>query len=135
MEITNLSYAEVKGEKPFNWLEYLSRPIEQYEGEDVEGAERRSASWVTCAVGNLCAAIPRREFTQEPMDWALCTLGLKFHNILSEWRDYYMEVNPTAYPHQERLRGEALDCLRQIEQRSIEVLTELKEGTYPQEEP
>lgn len=69
------TYAEVRGEEPFNWFEWLQRAINgNVDVVEWRNAERRASSWTTCACGNLCSILPRNE-RGEPMDPILAVLG------------------------------------------------------------
>ena len=66
------TFAEAKGEKPFNWYDELSQDVitSSKWGELKEKAK----NWTTCACGNQCAIIPR-DGSGEPDDAILATLG------------------------------------------------------------
>lgn len=68
------TYAETKGEAPFDWNKALSNPPEIGSDEHIKMIGL-AGSWVTCAVGNQCAIIPREV---APIDVELTNLGSKF---------------------------------------------------------
>lgn len=111
---TEITYAESKGNEPFDWNLFLDDRIhERYlNSTSNEDAEIKAEQWVTCAVGNQCAAIPRRENgSNAPADEELFRLGVEFSgNIeLRDWRT-------------------AQIILRRIETRSAEILAEMQHG-------
>lgn len=89
------TYAESRNVPTFDWNDFLRRAkanqITQTESED---ASVVAGSWVSCACGNQCDAIPRykesdlveagEEFTQigEPKDAELSRLGMIFHRLI-----------------------------------------------------
>jgi len=79
-----------------------------------------SGDWVTCACGNLCDAIPRRDdnagwgrsgLKGEPVDFRLAHMGLQF--------SYQVRTEQYAL---------AISTLREIEERAVEILEQM-EGT------
>jgi len=68
--------------------------------------KKTSSSWTTCACGNLCDAIPRAE--GKPLDDILANEGQQFYTC----------VGNEDYP-------EALKALYRVEERAIQVLTEM----------
>ncbi len=69
------SYAESKGQVPFDWNASLTCAIAH--PPDAEGwreLERKSERWVTCSVGEQCAILPR-ESNGAPYDLLLAALG------------------------------------------------------------
>ena len=100
------TYAESKAENPFDWNEFLNKKhISKREWKE---AEVLSSNWVTCACGNQCDIIPR-EFGGNPKDLQLACFGLDF-NFQIKQRDI----------------EEAKDTLRLIEERSAQVIAEIK---------
>ena len=99
------TYAESVGEKPFNWFEVLDNS----QGKTIDWRELYNLSkrWVTCACGNLCDVIPRIEGGM-PFDPRLQRLGMRFNDAI-----YNAD------------RKEALIVLREIENRSIELIKEI----------
>ena len=82
-----------------------------------------AASWVTCAVGNQCARIPRLE-TGCPVDNTLDMLGTEFYDVIMHWYWETDEADRDAHDH----RSRALDLLVRIEQRSAYLIQ--KEGSH-----
>lgn len=72
------TYAETKGCAPFDWNKALEDAIAMPPSYD-QWMEMVSLAkeWVTCACGNLCAALPR-EFNGAPEDYTLDHLGRQF---------------------------------------------------------
>lgn len=73
---------------------------------------RAAAHWPTCAVGNLCEAIPRNP-VGGPIDDRLVDLG----------RDFMREVENSAYG--EDLPDAAIRTFEKIEKRASEILAEM----------
>jgi hypothetical protein len=84
------TYAESKGKKPFDWNSFLDKAIAGKVGaKALASAVVRSKSWVTCACGNMCDLIPRKEvgFTQGcPLDDTLASLGVDFFDHVKDGR-------------------------------------------------
>lgn len=99
------TFAETRGKSPFNWYEFLNQTT--ITDEEWEDAHKLSKSWVTCACGNLCDAIPR-DVAGCPKDSDLFSLGCEF--------------NDAIYVRDKDL---ALHRLDQIEKRSAEILKQL----------
>lgn len=102
-----ITFAESQGKDPFDWNQFLDRVLkveisekEHYNACDLAG------NWVTCAVGNQCEIIPRKEF--EPLDPELLSLGRIFYQLICH-TDYY----------------HARIYLRKIEKRSAELIREI----------
>lgn len=101
------TYAETQDELPFDWNVALADPPAQgspYHKYLVTLA----ASWVTCACGNQCDLIPRH-IDGVPKDIFLGALGSRFSRYvyLADW-------------------DKAREMLREIEQRSHELLEQLR---------
>lgn len=93
------TYNEVKNEKPVNWYEELNK-----ENIDWEKLLNLSHSWVTCACGNQCDIIPRRE-DGAPKDIALKHLGYNFFYAVAD-----------------KNKEKCLEILNRIEKRSSELI-------------
>jgi hypothetical protein len=81
------TYAESKGNKPYDWNDFLDRAIRgEVKGWESVKSSDLSERWVTCACGNLCDRIPRRE-DGAPEDFLLRKLGCEFANDItwSRW--------------------------------------------------
>jgi len=121
IRIGGKTYAETKGEQPFDWNRALANPPEPY-STDHAALMNRSRSWVTCACGNQCAILPRYSFQERrltrapehfyeegtPRDAELMELGGQFHGaiISAAWT-------------------EAQRTLAAIERRSAQLIAEL----------
>ena len=68
------TYAEAKARPPFDWNAFLAT---EQSGTEWGIAANLASSWVTCACGNQCAALPRDSGGQ-PKDMVLRRLGMKF---------------------------------------------------------
>lgn len=106
--IQKLRYCQVEGIPPFDWYAVLK------DAEDVgldnwgwDDLRLKSDSWTTCAVGNMCAIIPRLDGGQ-PKDETLSDLGISFHEAIKE-----------------REPARALRILNQIEKRSKLLIKEI----------
>lgn len=100
------TYSEFKGEKPFDWNEFLSK--EQHSAEEHNNAHLLSKSWITCACGNQCSIIPRDNLGM-PLDNRLRILGVDFTYNL-----YHCNF------------GTCKSILKQIEERSAFLIKEIK---------
>jgi len=98
------TYAESRGEKPFDWNKALENPSDYPSGYLSE----LSGSWVTCACGNQCDVILRSEEEGCPEDPILCKLGVDFNNCIDS-----------------RFWNSAKQVLAQIEERSAFIINEL----------
>lgn len=105
---------------PFDWLQFFAQ--DEYSVQDLDAASTASGSWVTCACGNLCAAIPR-DSMGSPLDDELRTLGLEFHDIIYNWWVSGLEwpLNTTVY------KPKALALLQYIEHRAAHLIEQLKQ--------
>lgn len=82
-----------------------------------------AGSWVTCAVGNLCAEIPRYKDSLKPKDKLLAELGEDF--AIAVTYIYNVAVDhPKLFPS---AIEDAKETLNLIEQRAILVLAQLEE--------
>lgn len=72
-------YVETKGETAFNWFESLSK--ENISEEEWNNMIDLSSSFITCACGNLCEIIPRKD-NDEPEDDILAILGQSFYDTI-----------------------------------------------------
>ncbi len=104
------TYAESKGKKPFDWNEFLSR--DKYTEEEWKAAMKLSYSWITCACGNQCDIIPRRE-SGAPEDCKLWELGDRFSTALENEEIY-----------------EAVRLLNRIEKRSADIIENIKNESF-----
>lgn len=82
-------FTETKHRPTINWNEELDKKIAG-RGNAMPAQElaEYSGSWVTCAVGNTCAIIPRT-YGGEPYDYKLLNLGVEFHEAIKrcQWRN------------------------------------------------
>lgn len=114
-------YCEEMGQPPFNWNAFLAQ--EEYAAAELETAQSLAMSWVTCACGNQCAAIPRLE-EGHPVDKYLRSLGAKFGGIISGMRS--ANDAPSSTSLLECYRAEAKRVLTAIELRSAALIAQLK---------
>lgn len=109
------TYSEKYETAPIDWHDRIDRLDTMLAGEIIDSANA-AASWITCACGNQCAAIPRAP-DGEPLDVELWGHGLEFANL---WSDV-IHTSACYSLYQKRLKA----CLARIEKRSTELLTEL----------
>ena len=92
----------------FNWFTELDRAIKKKPSDErCMYLSDRAGDWPTCACGQLCKALPRRQ-GGEPEDLQLFKAGCEFAYCIDDnnWR-------------------KAIKVLNQIEKRTIELLKEL----------
>ena len=78
--------------KPFNpnnwdWYSFL-RTIKNTKEKYFEEASDKAGSWVTCACGQLCSALPKDGTSERPSDYMLYRLGETF-SIDIDNKDWY----------------------------------------------
>lgn len=78
------TYAEVSGEQPFDWNQWLDDAI-KCDPDSISHAEAkdRAEDWTTCACGNQCADLPRKS-DGRPKDDNLMMLGLSFVDFITD---------------------------------------------------
>lgn len=123
------TFAELAGQPPINWwhvIEQLEDGTIDPQGDEMQDYVEASGSWVTCAVGNQCAIIPRnlREcsdpsddndqpcVTDSPIDQTLFDLGMGFHEAVID-----VSENPSPRGPWPQLQYMS-DMLELIEERS-----------------
>ena len=116
------TYQEVQQPyKPFDWLAFFK--MDEYDQDDLDAASTASGSWVTCACGNQCVAIPR-DSAGVPVDQELRALGFDFHNAIYDWWVELLESGTskelTAY-----YKPKALELLQAVEWRAAQLLEQL----------
>lgn len=106
----------------FNWFKFLALPVEEITEEAITAAYELSQDWVTCACGQVCRALPRRN-GDEPKDEMLYQLGMSFTDILgAAYNEIVYGNNKEA---KEAELQEAMTILHEIEQRTTELLQKL----------
>lgn len=113
------TFAETKGEPPFDWNAFLAK--DQFTEDEMIKALDLSGEWVTCACGNLCAALPRTP-DGEPLDCELAKLGCEFNEAICSMEAFHRWINTKEII---KWRDKARGILAQIEKRSIELLKPL----------
>lgn len=88
--MSDKTYAETQGKAPFDWNRALDSAIAE-EPDHITWRQlcHRAQDWVTCAVGNQCAIIPRcKSWRGQPYDDRLSNLGLRFFDAVEDrgWR-------------------------------------------------
>lgn len=95
----------------FDWNEFLVNAIINGVDEVTAcNARIRAGSWVTCAVGNQCARLPRRD-NGAPLDATLSALGMQFYTCVYE-RNWVI----------------AHKMLRKIEERAAELIAKMRDA-------
>lgn len=109
------TYASTNGKKDFDWNAYLDACI-LLEVPATHDMVIKSQSWVTCACGNQCAALPRVD--GKPKDRKLAKLGMDFMRYMQ-----LSEMKPTeAHSH----LVNAKNTLHEIELRAELLLRKIK---------
>ena len=114
------TYSETQNSAPIDWTDRLTQALQTKPDEQTANLYiTESLSWVTCACGNTCAALPRNE-NGMPEDVKLRRLGVTFNEKIErrQWQ-------------------KALDTLVKIEKRSTKLLMKmgiLTELVYSQKE-
>lgn len=82
--MSDKTYSETVGEKPFDWWHALDHPQEF----PPDYLADKAAEWTTCACGNQCAIIPRTTYG-DPIDQLLMWSGAKFYSDVENqhWED------------------------------------------------
>ena len=110
------TYAKKCGLPEFDWNEFLDRAIKEKIPVYADAitlhplyriASAQASSWVTCACGNQCSVIPRRNTEGAPKDKKLLVLGIRFSHSINDgsWQD-------------------AKCILKEIEERSAQLIKE-----------
>jgi hypothetical protein len=94
----------------FNWLAVLKDLAAGavIDGNSFDTLVEMANMWPTCACGQLCSVLPRKEPYNEPVDRTLYSLGLDF-----------------CYAIEETRWTEAMDLFHQIEARATELIIEM----------
>lgn len=82
-------------EAKFDWFRELTKAcLKSPTEKEHENMSNLSASWVTCACGNICDALPRNE-KNVPEDSILKNLGCNFsdHIVDGEWLEAFKVLN------------------------------------------
>lgn len=99
------TYSETQGKAPINWWDRIER-LDTAQDEEIRVWIGDASSWITCACGNQCDIIPRKN--GEPVDGYLMNLGMEF----------YLRIARKEKPI-------ATTVLKQIEQRSTQLINEI----------
>ena len=73
------TFAETRNVAQFDWNAFLAK--NEFTETEIINALNLAGEWVTCACGNLCAALPRNP-NGEPLDYELADLGNKFYEAI-----------------------------------------------------
>lgn len=122
----------------FDWLLFLSKPVNEVKQIDVERARKLAGDWPTCACGQLCKALPKSEGNNAPVDDELYHLGCDFLHEMDKYDDatfaYYSSISlgkTSQQVYNERVangkRKKALAIFNKIEKRTIKLLSQLNE--------
>ncbi len=113
-----MKYCIAQGADEFNWHQFLTEiTFINRRGLLMEAAVNRAQNWVTCAVGNQCARIPRGELG-EPLDRILVRSGREFFIAVRGMRDT-KDPNEGSF---NEYRDYSIQLLNVIEHRSSELL-------------
>lgn len=127
--MNNELYVETKHKPVFNWHHFLRQ--EDYTHDELDDARDLAVNWVTCAVGHQCAIIPRDE-DGWPLDKILQDRGQAFYDLLDSWDNaysYHYDEEEDGKPFNHKAYQEkALALLLEIEQRSAELIQQIKGG-------
>jgi len=99
----------------FDWFAFLDQDIESISQDHLEEANSLADNWVTCACGQLCAALPR-DRGNCPEDEKLYELGMDFAYKISEVLDTQSNI----------VKNEAVEILKAIEARTTLLLEQMK---------
>jgi hypothetical protein len=107
-------YAETKKSKKFDWKVELEKRLAK-NLKPIPTLSKKSKSWVTCACGNQCAAIPRKD-DGSPWDEELQELGTSFFYKVGDgnWQE--------ALNILEKIENRSAILIRKIKQEAIETL-------------
>jgi hypothetical protein len=110
------TFTEANGRKPFDWNAFLNQ--KHFTLAEMRIAQAKAESWVTCACGMQCAAIPRHPKGM-PMDLHLADLGEHF-------MDHINNMAGASNGHLRSLHQQkAKDVLAKIETRAAELIREV----------
>lgn len=123
-----------------DWNLELSTDCEQMNLNKVKQLAKLSYNWSVCAIGSQSELIQRYD-NGEPKDEKLRALGRLFHNegvgMMADMyehftsfpeervKDFYNGFDGYVYASSNRCRVKALSILRQIEERTNELLTNI----------
>jgi hypothetical protein len=119
------SYAETKRLTPVDWHTFLKLPLGKVTPSLMSKMVRKSEAWVSCACGNQCAIIPRRN-NGRPLDEELAQFGGYFFSNIVTPQEAHQEDNVKAYNVR---RKNARTTLRQVEQISKRLIKEINGQT------
>jgi hypothetical protein len=117
----DIPYSVEKRNGFFDWNEFLNR--ETYTVGELAEAYVMSTSWTTCACGNLCSIIPRKN--GKPVDESLHDLGECFCSAIMDM--YIAEKCKYGKESFENHREHAKNVLERIEKRSTILIKEILE--------
>jgi hypothetical protein len=134
----NISYAQKKKKKTFDWNGFLDKDFTRNKNFSKETlnklieASRLSSKWVTCACGNQCAIIPRN-LEGQPKDYTLASLGMDFFSKINSMHSNYVEAyeqkgQTLSKNLKYKIKSEqnsAKKILSQIENRSKQIVKEI----------
>lgn len=119
-----ITYVSANQETTIDWTEVMNR---LNKGEltyaNIGYYANKSASWVTCACGNLCDSISR-EITGEPVDIVLFQSGIDFCDAWIDIKEHY-QYRKSHSGYFNACKSRLITILNRIEQRSIELLKEM----------
>ena len=113
------TFAKTRNVAPFDWNAFLAK--DKFTEAEMINALNLAGEWVTCACGNLCAALPRNP-NGEPLDYELADLGNKFYEALCSMEAHYSWIDTEGTI---KWRDKARGILAAIEDRSAILLKPL----------
>lgn len=113
------TFAETRNVAPFDWNAFLAK--DQFTEAEMIKALDLAGEWVTCACGNLCAALPR-DADGEPLDCELAELGYEFNEAICSMEALHSWINTKEMI---KWKDKARGILAAIEDRSAILLEPL----------
>lgn len=111
------TYAQSKRERNFDWNKALAADCKDMSRAELTDIMMHALSWITCACGNQCAVIPRRN-TGEPVDSQLSDLGTEFTQVVGDMERAMRTAVFDDMKIANVAREKAIDILENIEKRS-----------------
>lgn len=114
-----MTYAELKGLNPINWRQALI-DVKRKDVGKLADLHSWATNWPTCACGNQCALLPRKE-DGTPLDKELVELGSKFAIEITYMRYFHDERGSGGF---DGFKAIAIETLDKIESRVAVLMAE-----------